>query len=507
MATLTLDGRSLTLEQVATCAYDTKTHVQIAEKAKDGIRDAAQLVADFVAEGRIAYGITTGFGAFKDKLIDPADVALLQKNILLSHATGVGNLLDEPATRAMMLIRANTLARGHSGIRLETLELLLELLNRNILPCIPEKGSLGASGDLAPLAHMSLPLIGEGELLLDGVQMPAAEALAKAGLEPVELAAKEGLALTNGTTLMTAIGALEVLHALQLYHTANLAAALTLEAQEGTLLAYEEAIHTHRPQPYQAETAAEMRALLAGTEFSRAYNPANVQDAYTLRCVPQVHGAVRNAIAYAQNVVEIELNAVTDNPLLFLHEYPEPRIISGGNFHGEPLALALDFLALAMTDLGNISERRTAKLVDNRPDNGPYPAFLAAQGGLNSGFMLLQYTAAALTSENKTLAHPSSLDSIPSSGNVEDHVSMGANAALHARSVMTNLDAILAIELMCACQAIDFRLQKTPGLKQGAGTAPAYAQLRQSVPFYSQDAYYAPALKHLIGEVRAGHFA
>ncbi len=507
MDTLSIDGHSLTITQVVKVANNPQIQVELSDAAKPGIIKAAEAVARFVAEGQIVYGVTTGFGAFKDKLIPVEDVALLQKNILLSHAVGVGELLDDPTTRAMMLIRANTLARGHSGIHLETLELLLELLNRNILPCIPEKGSLGASGDLAPLAHMSLPLIGEGEVRVNGVRQPSRQALEAAKLNPVSLAAKEGLALTNGTTLMTAIGTLAVDHAHALLRTANKAAALTLEAQQGTLLAYEEVIHALRPQPFQVELAAEMRALLEGTQFSRPYDPNNIQDAYTLRCVPQVHGAVRNAIDYAQNVIDIELNSVTDNPLLFLEEFSEPRIISGGNFHGEPLALALDFLALALADLGNMSERRTAKLVDNQPDNGPYPAFLAAQGGLNSGFMLLQYTAAALASENKTLAHPSSLDSIPSSGNVEDHVSMGANAALHLRSVSHNLDVILAIELMSACQAIDFRLQKDPSLRLGAGTSKAYKLVRETVPFFERDDYYAPAMSAIIAKVANNVFA
>ncbi len=502
-----IDGRSLTIEQVLQVAFHPETQVVIAEKAIPGIKRAAQAVADFIAQGKIAYGITTGFGAFKDKLIPRDEVDQLQQNILLSHAVGAGCPLEPPATRAMMLIRANTLSRGHSGIRLETLELLLELLNRNILPVIPEQGSLGASGDLAPLAHMSLPLIGMGEVVFEGKVSPSAEVLKQAGLQPVRLSAKEGLALTNGTTLMTALGVLTVSRAEALLHTANLAAALGLEAQAGTLWAYDERVHSHRPQAFQRETASEMRAVLEGTQLSRLDDPTNIQDAYTLRCVPQVHGAVLNAINYAKQVVITELNSVTDNPLLFFDNHDQVTIISGGNFHGEPLALALDFLSLALTDLGNMSERRVAKLIDNCSPQGTYPPFLTEHGGTNSGFMLLQYTAAALTSQNKTLVHPASADSIPSSGNVEDHVSMGANSAIHAGKIANNLTTILSIELMAAAQAIDFRLQKAPESRLGRGTAKAYSLVRTIVPFFEKDAYYKPALTSLTELVRKGAFS
>jgi histidine ammonia-lyase len=502
-----IDGRSLTFDQVLQVAIHPETTVKLAAGAIPAIQRAAKAVADFIDHGQVAYGITTGFGAFKDKFIPHEEVGQLQQNILLSHAVGLGNPLDEASTRAMMLIRANTLARGHSGIRLETLELLLALLNHNILPVIPEKGSLGASGDLAPLAHMSLPLIGKGEVLWQGQTLPAAEVLAQAGLQPVRLSAKEGLALTNGTTMMTALGVLTVAKAEAIIHTANLAAALGLEAQAGTLWAYDDRLHAHRPQAFQRETAAELRALLQDTTLNRPDDPTNVQDAYTLRCVPQVHGAVHHAITYAKDVLITELNSVTDNPLLFFDESGQVQIISGGNFHGEPLALALDFLNLALTDLGNMAERRIAKLIDSRPEAGTYPPFLTEKGGTNSGFMLLQYTAAALASENKTLCHPASADSIPSSGNVEDHVSMGANSALHVREVAKNLCGILAIELMSAAQAVDFRLKRDPSAKLGKGTAKAYAIIREVVPFYAEDAYFKPALDRLITLVEAERFA
>ena len=504
MAILALNGCSLTLTELVEAARNPTTEVTVAPEAIPGIQRAAKAVAKFVSEGRIAYGITTGFGAFKDRLIPLEDVEKLQENIILSHAVGTGPELPAEVVRAMMIIRANTLAKGHSGIRLETLELMLLLLNKNILPIIPSKGSLGASGDLAPLAHMALPLIGRGEVRFHGEVRPTMEVLQENGLKPIRLSAKEGLALTNGTTLMTAIGALQVFDAEVVLKSANCAAALSLEAQNGTLCAYFPQIHASRPQAMQAETAATLLDILAGSDLTRPDNSLNVQDAYTLRCVPQVHGAIHSAINYAQKVIETELNSVTDNPLLFFDENDDVTILSGGNFHGEPLALALDFLSIAMTDLGNISERRIAKLIDNHPEH--YPSFLAAQGGLNSGFMLLQYTAAALCSENKTLAHPDSVDSIPSSGNVEDHVSMGANAALHCQQIIENVRTIIAIELMSAAQAVEFRLRENPSLSLGQGTHKAYQKIREVVPFFEQDAYFKPSMDAVGEMIKQGKF-
>jgi len=507
MTQIFLDGQSLTIEQVQHVASHPETRVQLSEACIPGIQKSANAVAELAAKGEIAYGITTGFGAFKDRVIPPDQVETLQENILLSHAVGVGDFLNDETARAMMLIRANTLARGYSGIRLETLQLLLALLNANIIPLIPEKGSLGASGDLAPLAHMALPLIGKGRVRWQGREMPAADALAASGLAPVRLAAKEGLALTNGTTLMTAMGALLCAQTEVLLRTSNLAAALTLEAQNGTLWAFHEDVHRLRPQPGQQETAALFRLLLQGSQFVRPHDPKNIQDAYTLRCIPQVHGAVQHVLDQARETIRIELNSVTDNPLVFQSEDDSPLIISGGNFHGEPLAFCLDFLNIALTDLGNISERRIAKLVDSRCDSLTYPPFLTEHGGVNSGFMLLQYTAAALSSENKTLSHPASTDSIPSSGNVEDHVSMGPNAALHCREIVKNLATIVAIELFCAAQALDFRLQKQPEAQMGAVTRQAYALIRAEVPFIPQDSMLHPYLEKMLALVQAGKFA
>lgn len=503
MSEITINGRDLTIDQVVKVAKDPSIKIKLADDAIIAINRASAAVQQFLSEGRIAYGITTGFGAFKDQLIPVEDVEKLQENIILSHAVGVGPLLDDATVRAMMLIRANTLAKGHSGIRLETVSLLIELLNRNILPIIPSKGSLGASGDLAPLAHMSLPLLGEGKVKVNGEIIEASQALQDAGLKAVKLAAKEGLALTNGTTMMTAIGALLVDSAETLMASANAAAALTIEAQNGTLRAFSPQIHQIRPQNFQAETAAQIRNLLEGSQFTRPDNSLNVQDAYSLRCIPQVHGAVSNAIAYARSVIETELNSVTDNPLLFF-DGENVDVISGGNFHGEPLALALDFLALAVADLGNMSERRIAKLIDNKTEH--YPSFLASQPGLNSGFMILQYTAAALASENKTLAHPASLDSIPSSGNVEDHVSMGANSANHAALVLENVFNIVGIEMMSAAQAVDFRLLAENGLKQGKGSALIMQKVREIVPFFEKDTFYQPYMLKMTEALKQGEF-
>lgn len=503
MSEITINGRDLTIDQVVKVAKDPSIKIKLSDDAIIAINRASAAVQQFLSEGRIAYGITTGFGAFKDQLIPVEDVEKLQENIILSHAVGVGPLLDDATVRAMMLIRANTLAKGHSGIRLETVSLLLELLNRNILPIIPSKGSLGASGDLAPLAHMSLPLLGEGNVKVNGKIIEASQALQDAGLKAVKLAAKEGLALTNGTTMMTAIGALLVDSAETLMASANAAAALTIEAQNGTLRAFSPQIHQIRPQNFQAEIAAQIRNLLEGSQFTRPDSSLNVQDAYSLRCIPQVHGAVSNAIAYARSVNETELNSVTDNPLLFF-DGDKVDVISGGNFHGEPLALALDFLALAVADLGNMSERRIAKLIDNKTEH--YPSFLASQPGLNSGFMILQYTAAALASENKTLAHPASLDSIPSSGNVEDHVSMGANSANHAALVLENVFNIVGIEMMAAAQAVDFRLLAEVGLKQGKGSALIMQKVRKIIPFFEKDSFYQPYMLKMTEALKQGEF-
>lgn len=505
MTQILLDGESLTLEQVIAVAYGQpgQPTVQLSQTAQTKVNRCAQAVADMLAEGRIAYGITTGFGAFKNQIIPLDQVEPLQRNIILSHAVGTGDPFDQPTTRAIMLIRANTLARGHSGIRLETLQLLLNMLNAGVHPRIPEKGSLGASGDLAPLAHMSLVMLGLGEATYQGNALSGGEALQQAGLAPAHLAAKEGLALTNGTAVMAAVGALESRRARLLSRTSDIAGCLSLEALHGTPMAFDERIHQLRPYPRQLNCAAYLRGLLEDSDFTRHHDPTNVQDAYTLRCIPQVHGAIRDAIAYARWVIEIELNAVTDNPLIFIDDATGAvSVLSGGNFHGEPLAIAMDYLALALTEMGNISERRLMRLTDEASNAQVLPAFLTRDGGLNSGFMITQYTAAALATENKVLAHPASADTIPTSANVEDHVSMGCTAALQARQIINNVEHILALELFAAAQGVDFRKQSLgERASLGRGTQPAYDLIRQHVPFIEQDTVMYPhieAVKQLI---------
>ena len=510
MKTIVLDGEHLTLEDVVAVAYapskEETVQVILSEGAGEKVRRAQRAVEAFVARGEIVYGVTTGFGAFKDRIILPDQVQQLQRNILMSHAVGVGEPLDEAATRAMMLIRVNTLAKGHSGVREETLRLLLDMLNRGVHPVVPSQGSLGASGDLAPLAHVSLPLIGLGEAVYQGECLPGAEALARAGLSPVTLEAKEGLALTNGTALMAAVGVLTTCQAENLACAADVAGCLSLEALHGTPRAFDARIHAARPHPRQVECAAFLRQLIAGSTFTRPDDPLNVQDAYTLRCIPQVHGAVRDAILYARWVLSIELNSATDNPLIFFDEETgQATVLSGGNFHGEPLAIAMDYLALALTELGNISERRLTRLTDECSNRETLPAFLIKHGGLNTGFMLTQYTAAALASENKVLAHPASVDTIPTSANTEDHVSMGPAAALQARQIAANVERILALELFAAAQAIDFRREALgPEARLGQGTAPAYELIRQRVPFLDQDAVMYPHMEAVRELVASG---
>ncbi|MBX3289656.1 MAG: histidine ammonia-lyase [Acidobacteria bacterium] len=516
MTEIIIDGESLTFEQVLAVAYGKpgEPRVVLAECAKKKVERAANAVDTLLERGEIAYGITTGFGAFKDKIISREQVEELQRNIVLSHAVGVGDAFDTATVRAIMLIRANTLARGFSGIRPETLELILELINRGVHPVIPEKGSLGASGDLAPLAHFACVLIGEGTAEYNGQIVSGAEALKAAGLEPVVLKAKEGLALTNGTTVMTAVGLLETARSINLANLADIAGCMSLEALNGTLSAFDERIHALRPHPRQIDTAANLRRILTGSKFVRGFDPTNVQDAYTLRCMPQVHGACRDSVAYSEWLLKIELNSVTDNPLIFVSDSDDGRqetgderletkseihVISGGNFHGEPLALAFDYLAIALTDLGNISERRIMRLTDEASNAQTLPAFLTKDGGLNSGFMIVQYTAAALCTENKILAHPASADTIPSSANVEDHVSMGATAALKLRGIVNNLANILSLELFCAAQGIDLRRQALgEDTIMGKGTAPIYAAIRDRVPFIEQDVYMKPHMDSVL---------
>lgn len=515
MAEIVLDGEHLTLDDVLAVANGAPGNpmLRLSSAATARVQRSAAAVQQLIAEGTVAYGITTGFGAFKDRIIPADQVRQLQRNIVMSHAVGVGDPFDRATTRAIMLIRTNTLARGVSGIRLETLQLLIDMINRGVHPVIPQKGSLGASGDLAPLAHMALVVIGMGQAEFGGMLRSGEEAMAAAGLAPAVLEAKEGLALTNGTAVMCALGSLESHRASMLSRAADIAGCLSLEALHGTSLAYDERIHALRPFPRQQRCAAYLRSLLAGSDFTRHADPTNVQDAYTLRCIPQVHGAVRDAIDYARWVMEIELNAVTDNPLIFVEPgvqggADEIAVLSGGNFHGEPLAIAMDYLGMAMADLGNISERRIMRLTDEASNAHALPAFLTRKGGLNSGFMITQYTAAALATENKVLAHPASVDTIPTSANVEDHVSMGVTAGLKARQINDNVERILAIELMAAAQGIDFRRQQLPdAARLGKGTGPAWDLIRAHVPFVEEDTYLAPWIEAVRQLVASGELA
>lgn len=505
MNEILLNGEDLTFDEVIAVAYGKpgSPRVMLSESAKAKVARSAAAVDTLLERGEVAYGITTGFGAFKDKIISRDEVEKLQRNIVISHAVGVGDALETETVRAVMLIRANTLARGFSGVRLETLELILEFLNRGIHPVIPEKGSLGASGDLAPLAHFACVLIGEGLASVDGKVMPGGDALRMFGLEPLTLKAKEGLALTNGTTVMTAVGLIETCRASRYAKLADIAGCLSLEALNGTTSAFDPRIHELRPHPRQIDCARDLRNYLSGSEFVRGFDPANVQDAYTLRCMPQVHGACRDAVAYSDWLIKLELNSVTDNPLIFINDDGSIDVVSGGNFHGEPLALAFDYLAIAMTDLGNISERRTMRLTDEASNSRILPAFLTENGGLNSGFMIVQYTAAALCTENKVLAHPASVDTIPSSANVEDHVSMGATAAMKLRRVNENIATVIAIELLCAAQGIDLRKRRLgTSPKHGAGTADIYQAIRDKVPFIENDVYMKPHIDAVLEIVR-----
>ncbi len=433
---------------------------------------------DFVDNGDVVYGITTGFGKFSDVSISKEESKLLQKNLIITHAVGAGKPFATEIVRGIILLRINNLAKGYSGAKLETIQTMIEMLNKRVHPIVPEKGSLGASGDLAPLSHVVLPMIGLGEAEYNGEVMSGDKAMEKAGIPVIELTSKEGLALINGTQVMTSVGALTVYDAINLIKTSDIAAALSFEAQKGIVTALDHKVHDVRPHKGQKDTARILLQLLSDSKMTTKQGEIRVQDAYSLRCTPQVHGASKDAINYVKERVEIEINSVTDNPIIF----PETlEGISGGNFHGQPMALSFDFLGIALSELANISERRLERLVN--PSLSGLPAFLVEHGGLNSGFMIVQYSAAALVSENKILAHPASVDSIPSSANQEDHVSMGTIAARKAREIMENVRRVLAMEIMCACQGIDLR--GNSGL--GKGTLPAYEAVRKFVPMLTED--------------------
>lgn len=473
-----INGMGLTLEKVEEVARRGRK-VALDEAAAQRVDASRRQVEELVKEGKVVYGITTGIGKLCDQVISPHSATLLQRNIIRSHATGVGEPLREDQVRAAMLLRVNSLARGNSGIRRDTLETLICMINRQVHPVIPAKGSLGASGDLAPLAHMVLAMMGEGEACYRGERMAADQAMALAGIDPVELEAKEGLTLINGTQIMAGMGALLVLDGERLARSCDAVSALTLEALRGIPDAFQEEIHALRPHPGQVQVAANMRSLLEGSTYVTASGEQRVQDAYSLRCIPQVHGATRDALAHARRVLEIEINSVTDNPLLFQET---GRVYSGGNFHGQPLALVFDYLSCALAELASISERRIERLLN--PSLSGLPAFLSSNGGLNSGFMLSHYTAAALVSENKNMASPASVDSIPTSANQEDHVSMGANGVRKALVILENSCRVLGVEYLCAAQGVD--LTGIDG-KLGRGTAGVYQALRARISRMTED--------------------
>ena len=488
MNRISLDGTQLTLEQVA-FASRGGARIDIAEAARVRVRAARRLV-DRIAKGDVpTYGINTGFGTLAEVSIARPDLQRLQRNLILSHAAGVGNPLPLEEVRALMILRANVLAGGLSGIRETTLDLLVAMLEKDVIPVIPEKGSVGASGDLAPLAHLALVLIGEGEAWHQGTRVPGREALARAGLTPVVLEAKEGLALVNGTQAMQALGGLALLGAEQVARISDIACAMTVEGLLGSHRPFLAAIHRVRGHAGQILVSTELRALLAKSALNASHQDAScarVQDPYSLRCAPQVHGAARDALAFIRRTLEIEANAATDNPLVFAEGHGQPDleselVVSGGNFHGQPISQALDLLAIACTQLQTISERRVEQLVN--PSLSGLPPFLAQNSGLNSGFMIAQVTAAALAAESKVLSHPACVDTIPSSAGREDHVSMGMTAALKARTVVENAKSGLSIELLVAAQALDLRKP----LLAGVGARAAHEVIRARVPHLDED--------------------
>lgn len=536
------DGYNLTPYELARVARATAPDVRVgmSEGAVERVRASRAIVDEIVARGEIVYGITTGFGAFKDKVVPADELAQLQVNLVLSHCVGVGAPLPAEVVRAMLLCRAHTLSLGYSGIKLETLQLIYDMLNAGIHPVVPEQGSVGASGDLAPLSHMALAMLGMGDVEWRRQVIPASEALVGAGLRPASLGPKEGVALGNGTSLMSALLALAFVDTHVLSDTADVVGAMTLEALQGVTAAFDARIHAARPHSGQVQSAANIRRLTHGSTLlwgrqgsgvpGRLTNGkghssfdtdtvrlGKVQDAYSLRCMPQVHGPARDAAAYVEGVLQTELNSANDNPLVFGGEFADDAddsapgarysVLSGGNFHGAPLSVAADFLGIAVCGLANISERRQARLTDKAAHGGLLPAFLTEHGGVNSGFMMAQYTSAALASENKSLAHPASVDTIPTSANAEDHVSMGPIAGRHARAIVANTARVLALEAIMAAQAIDFRLKADPHARMGAGTRAAYEAIRAYVPFMDRDANMGPFIAAAESLVLSGGLA
>ncbi len=495
MSSIVLNGEALRFEEIAAVARGG-AHVSLSPDARRRVERAHALVERILAGGEQVYGVNTGFGHLKDVRIPHDQLEALQLNLIRSHCAGVGPALPPEATRALMLLRAHVLARGHSGVRPRVIETLLDLLNADLLPIVPEQGSVGASGDLAPLSHLALGLIGEGEVRLRGARMPAADALSRVGVEPLRLQPKEGLALVNGTQMILAVGTLALLEAEALATAADVAGACTLEALKGSHHPFDPRLQALRPHPGQAAAAANLRLLLQASEINKSHEGCGrVQDAYSLRCMPQVHGAAREGIGFAHALLETEVNAVTDNPILFPDD---GDLVSGGNFHGETPSLALDVLAIAAAEIASISERRLERLMN--PAFSGLPAFLTKSPGINSGLMMAQVTAASLVSENKVLCHPATVDSIPTEAGQEDHVSMGPIAARKARAVVGHARTVVAIETLAACQALDLLRP----LRAGLGVEAAHRAVRQTVPFMEADRVLANDIVAVEGLLRDG---
>lgn len=480
MEKVILTGDSLTLEEVIRVSREY-AEVEIDPKSIEKVEASRKIVDDIVKEERVVYGVNTGFGSLAKVNISKEDTAQLQENLIRSHAVGFGDPLDDDEVRAIMLIRINSLIKGVSGIRRITVETLLEMLNKNVIPYIPAKGSIGASGDLCPLSHMVLPLLGLGYAFYDDELLDGSEAMERAGIEPIVLDAKEGLALNNGTTVLTGIGALATYDAINLLKLADIAGALSMEAHRGIIDAFYKDLHQIRPHLGNLATAKNIRNLTEGSTLITHTAELRVQDPYSLRCMPQVHGANKDTVDYVLKKIEIEINSATDNPIIF----SDGQVISGGNFHGETIAQPLDFLGIGAAEIGNISERRIERLVNSQLSD--FPSFLVKTPGLNSGFMITQYAAASFVSENKVLAHPASVDNITSCENQEDFVSMGTISARHAKQIVENSRRVVATEIMAACQALDFRKEMDPDLKLGKGTKAVYDLVRENIPFIDDD--------------------
>jgi histidine ammonia-lyase len=497
---LELNGQPLTLQQITDVAY-AREQVVLGEEARARVERACQVVQNIVAERRTVYGVNTGFGKLSDVSIDQSDLAQLQLNLVRSHSCGLGDPLSIPEARVMLLLRANVLAAGFSGARPLVIDTLVAMLEKGVTPVIPEKGSVGASGDLAPLAHLALAAIGEGEAFYEGERMASAPALERAQITPLQLEVKEGLALLNGTQAMGAVGSLALQRSGQLVRLADVAGAMTLEALKGTPVAFDARIHAARPHPAQVAVAEHLRELLQESEIRQSHldNDPRVQDAYSLRCMPQVHGAIRTALDHARQVVEIESGSATDNPLVFAET---GEVLSGGNFHGAPLAIVFDYAAIALTDLMSITERRIDRLVNPDANEG-LPPFLTSQPGISSGFMMLQVTAVALLNEAKVLAHPASIDNVPTDGGKEDHVSMGMTSATKLRSIVKLAELATAIELLAGAQALEYHAP----LKPGRGVKQAYEIVRRLVAPLTQDRAMAGDIENVTAAIVRGEFA